>query len=125
MNFTTRIFKRFDGQWGSIDPNTGEWVGMIKNILDEESDFICSSVTLKYERSFAVTFLNPLGTERRVIAIKGQELEGIAWEPYYIPFHWEIWIMIGLFAVINTYLITMAVHYNSTEKTQPVNSTTY
>ena len=34
MNFTLRQFKRFDGGWGSLDKQTGEWSGMIASLVD-------------------------------------------------------------------------------------------
>ena len=40
LNFKIRQFKRFDGAWGSFNKETGQWIGMISNIVNEEADLI-------------------------------------------------------------------------------------
>jgi hypothetical protein len=75
FNFTTKLYKRMDGNWGSLDQETGTWNGMISNILDGSADLICAAMYMKSDRNTAVRFLPPLAGETDVIAIRNTNVE--------------------------------------------------
>ena len=69
LNFKFRIFKRFDGKWGSIDKN-GNWNGMISNLMSGEAD-IALALSMCCRRTEAADFLWTIEHSVEVFAIKG------------------------------------------------------
>ncbi|CAG0923707.1 unnamed protein product [Notodromas monacha] len=57
FNYTFRLVK--DGKYGSRDKETGEWNGMIRELLDREADLATADLTISYEREEAVDFTMP------------------------------------------------------------------
>ena len=43
MNFTYKLKRPLDGQWGSLKDN-GQWTGMIKELLLKEADIGVSNI---------------------------------------------------------------------------------
>ena len=70
MNFTLRQFKRFDGGWGSFDKQTGEWNGMISNLVSGEADIIITPFQICCGRSAVVDHLWTLSEESTGFGIK-------------------------------------------------------
>ena len=69
LKFQLRIFKRFDGGWGSVDEN-GKWNGMIANLLNGEADFVATELELCCRRTEAADFLWTIDHPTYVFAIK-------------------------------------------------------
>jgi hypothetical protein len=124
FNFTTKLYKRIDGNWGSLDQETGYWNGMISNILDGSADFICAPMYMKIDRSTAVRFLPPLGGEFDAIAIRNPDTEDASWLTFFTPFQWLIWLAIILAAVIMA-LTTWSIDYFYIKVDAPVRSKKY
>ena len=70
LNFNIRQFKRIDGEWGTLNKETGEWNGMISNLKNGEADIITGTLTICCRRTEAVDFLWPLGSVSFGFAIK-------------------------------------------------------
>ena len=70
LNFNIRQFKRIDGQWGNLNQETGEWNGMISNLMNGEADIQTGSLTICCRRTEVVDFLWPLATISFGFAIK-------------------------------------------------------
>ena len=71
LNFKIRQFKRLDGGWGSLDKETGQWNGMISNLVNNDADIITASLTLCCKRNEAVDFLlYPLAIQSLGLVIK-------------------------------------------------------
>ena len=70
LNFKIRQFKRIDGEWGTLNKETGEWNGMISNLKNGEADIITGSLTICCKRTKVVDFLWPLATISFGFAIK-------------------------------------------------------
>lgn len=45
-----------DGQYGSRDPTTKKWNGLVKHLLDRKADLAIADLTITYERKTAVDF---------------------------------------------------------------------
>ena len=74
LNFKIRQFRRSDGGWGSLDKETGQWSGMISNLVNNEADLITASLTLCCKRSEAVDFLWVLATQSLGFVIKRKDI---------------------------------------------------
>ena len=70
LNFNIRQFKRIDGEWGTLNKETGKWNGMISNLKNGEADIITGTLTICCRRTEAVDFLWPLGSVSFGFAIK-------------------------------------------------------
>ena len=70
LNFRVRQFKRIDGIWGIFDKNTGQWNGMISNLIDGDADLIAASIDQCCMRTMAVDFLWAFTKDRKGFAIK-------------------------------------------------------
>ena len=71
LNFRVRQFKRVDGGWGTLDTDTGQWSGLISNVINGEADVGIASLTLCCRRTEVVDFLWTLNQPREAFAIKG------------------------------------------------------
>ena len=70
LNFNIRQFKRIDGEWGTLNKETGEWDGMISNLKNGEADIMTATLTICCKRPEAVDFLWPLASMSYGFAIK-------------------------------------------------------
>ena len=70
LNFNIRQFKRIDGEWGTLNKETGEWNGMISNFQNGEADMITTTINICCKRTQAVDFLWPMSTLNLGFAIK-------------------------------------------------------
>ena len=70
LNFNIRQFKRIDGEWGTLNKETGEWNGMISNLKNGEADMITATLSQCCKRTEAVDFLWPLASINYGFAIK-------------------------------------------------------
>ena len=50
MNFTYKLRRPLDGQWGSLKDN-GQWTGMIKELLLKEADIGMSNIFYTWHNS--------------------------------------------------------------------------
>ena len=72
LNFKIRQFKRIDGEWGTLNKETGEWNGMISNLKNGEADITTGSLAICCKRTDVVDFLWPLATISLGFAIKSR-----------------------------------------------------
>ena len=76
LNFRIRQFRRFDGAWGAIDQETGQWNGMISNQIKGEVDIGTAGLTQCCNRTDVVDYLWPTAVTRESFAIKGGKILG-------------------------------------------------
>ena len=75
LNVTIREFCREDKKFGAIDPNTGNWTGMIENLNNGEADLILTSLTIFGKRPLVVDYMQPLTEASLVFCIKSKVLD--------------------------------------------------
>ena len=71
LNFQIRLFKRFDGEWGSVDEN-GTSNGMLSNLQNGEADIGLAIFTLCCRRTEVADFLWSTDPVSTVFAIKSE-----------------------------------------------------
>ncbi len=49
----------YDGNYGSVDKDTGQWNGMIGELLTQKADLAVADLTITYEREQGVDFTMP------------------------------------------------------------------
>ncbi|GLG96199.1 Ionotropic receptor 25a, partial [Gryllus bimaculatus] len=57
FNYTIRLVP--DGRYGSLNRDTREWDGMMKELLDQKADLAIADLTITYDREQAVDFTMP------------------------------------------------------------------
>lgn len=57
FNYTIRLVP--DGRYGSYNKETGEWDGMVRELLEQRADIAVGDLTITYEREQAVDFTMP------------------------------------------------------------------
>ncbi len=68
LNFTSVFYRREDRIWGGRSDN-GSFYGVINDLHTGSFDMFSSSLTLKVDRSYGVTYLTPIGTETYALFI--------------------------------------------------------
>jgi len=66
FNYTFRLVP--DGRYGSYNPQTKEWDGMMKELLEQKADLAIGDLTITYDREQVVDFTTPfmpLGESQR------------------------------------------------------------
>ncbi len=100
LNFTTTIYKRFDGQWGSYNSATGQWTGIVHSITKQEIDISIASLGITIERANAIQFLPPLAEESYSLAIKNPDAEDLSWVTYLDQFSQDLWLAMFSVSII-------------------------
>ncbi|XP_017772226.1 PREDICTED: glutamate receptor ionotropic, kainate 2-like isoform X2 [Nicrophorus vespilloides] len=62
LNFTYKFELVPDNNYGSYNPKTNEWNGLIRHLLDRKADLALCDLTITYERRRAVDFTMPFMT---------------------------------------------------------------
>ena len=57
FNYTIKLVS--DGRYGSLNKETKEWDGMMKELLDQKADLAVGDLTITYDREQAVDFTMP------------------------------------------------------------------
>ncbi|CAG2199013.1 unnamed protein product [Mytilus edulis] len=105
MNATFSIKHVQDGKYGMLD-NTGNWTGMIGELVNNQSDIAAAAMTVTVQRANAVHFSQPVLEFGLSIVMKKPTADGISWRrwkgllSFLKPFTTGVWI-----AVICSYAI--------------------
>uniref|UniRef100_A0A8D9ERV8 Glutamate receptor 1 n=1 Tax=Cacopsylla melanoneura TaxID=428564 RepID=A0A8D9ERV8_9HEMI len=57
FNYTLKLVP--DGRYGSLNRQTNEWDGMVRELLDQKADLVLADLTITYDREQAVDFTMP------------------------------------------------------------------
>jgi len=90
FNYTIQLVK--DGAYGSKDKETGEWNGMIKELLDHKADLGIVDFTITYEREEAVDFSMPFMNLGISIIFKKPSKKDPSLFSFLLPFSLDVWI---------------------------------
>ena len=71
--------------WGAQNLKTGEWNGLIKDLIDDAADIVASPLTVLKLRSFVVDFLLPLETDSNTLIIRIHF--SFSWDVFFRPFN--------------------------------------
>ena len=109
MNFTYRLIKPPDGQFGTIQPD-GTGSGMVNLLANQDIDIAATLFAVTEERSTVMTFTNTISESYHSLFIKNPA-ETFNLMAYIEPMHWLTWI--GLFVLLATLppLLYLAVRY--------------
>ena len=105
--------------WGVLNTTTGEWRGMISNIVKEEIDMTVCALSYTLERALAVQFLPPIDDTMSFGAyIKRMDSNKIEWSIFIKPFETSTWIYFIVYAVVFSIFIVLI--FQLTKPTEPL-----
>ena len=95
LNFTFDLYLSRDGNWGSRNSKTGQWNGLIKDLIDDVADIAAAPLTVMKSRSYFVDFLLPVQSDSNTFIMRKDS--SFSWDIFFKPFHSSTWIFIVLF----------------------------
>ncbi|KAF2364828.1 Ionotropic glutamate receptor L-glutamate and glycine-binding domain [Trinorchestia longiramus] len=81
-----------DGKYGNKDQETGEWNGMVRDLLDHKADLGIVDFTITYEREEAVDFSMPFMNLGISIIYKKPTKKAPSLFSFMSPFSLDVWI---------------------------------
>lgn len=98
-----------DGNYGSYNPDTKQWNGLIKRLLDHDADLAICDLTITYERESAVDFTMPfMNLGISILFRKPEEKEPDLFS-FLSPLSTDVWIyMATAFLAVSIMLFVQA-----------------
>ncbi|XP_078365248.1 glutamate receptor 2-like [Oculina patagonica] len=109
LKFSYEVYLVPDGNYGSQDPFTKEWNGMVKEIIEGRAHMAVASFTISSERQKVIDFTQPFMHLGLTALIKSVSEEA-EYFTFFKPFQFDMWLMIGL----TTFLIGILLWFFST-----------
>ncbi|XP_055852897.1 glutamate receptor ionotropic, kainate 2-like isoform X2 [Episyrphus balteatus] len=94
FNFTFRLQE--DNKYGSLDPVTGKWNGMLLEILEGRADLGITDLTMTSDRESGVDFTIPFMNLGIAILYKKPVKEPPKLFSFMSPFSGEVWLLLGM-----------------------------
>ena len=116
FNFTYTLAQPRDGKWGTKE-ESGEWSGIIKDLIDEVADLSICSLILSEARAKVVDFALPFSSDFTQFFVSKQT-SSYSVDIYTKPFNSNTWIVLFII-IIGTSFIFSAVTKQGKEKFYP------
>ncbi|XP_049819221.1 glutamate receptor ionotropic, kainate 2 isoform X2 [Aethina tumida] len=109
VGFEYRIELVPDGKYGVIDLDTGEWNGIVRQLMDKKADLAVGSMTINYARESVIDFTKPFMNLGISILFKVPTDKESAFFSFLKPLGFDIWIFVtGAFFMSSFTLFTLA-----------------
>lgn len=106
FNYSFRL--QDDGAYGSYNKETGEWNGMLREIMDGRADLAITDLTITSEREGATDFTMPFMNLGISILFEKPKKEPPQLFSFLSPFSGEVWVwLIGAIAFVSCSLFIM------------------
>ena len=106
LNFTYELELSRDGTWGYYDQGTGEWSGIIRDVVDGVADIGAAPLTVNFERSNFVDFLLPIHSDKSTFVVS----QKLGFDNNFLStLKTESWRMIGMFVILLALTLFMVV----------------
>eukprot|EP00058_Branchiostoma_floridae_P028587 XP_002614078.1 hypothetical protein BRAFLDRAFT_67336 [Branchiostoma floridae] len=99
LNFQYKIYLVPDGKFGSQDPITGEWNGLVRELLDAKADLAAATLTISYERLQVISFTQPYLDLGMSILMRSQDPKKNLFA-FLDPFSPDLWIAFVLSMIV-------------------------
>ncbi|XP_064550385.1 glutamate receptor ionotropic, kainate 2 isoform X4 [Drosophila montana] len=96
LGFSYTFYLQPDNKYGGIDPKTGEWNGMLREIIDNRADMGITDLTMTSERESGVDFTIPFMNLGIAILFRKPMKEPPKLFSFMSPFSGEVWLWLGL-----------------------------
>ncbi|XP_044270331.1 glutamate receptor ionotropic, kainate 2-like isoform X5 [Tribolium madens] len=95
VGFEYRIVLVPDSKYGVIDLETGEWNGIVRQLMDKKADLAVGSMTINYARESVIDFTKPFMNLGISILFKVPTDKESAFFSFLNPLGFDIWIFVG------------------------------
>ncbi|XP_068900423.1 glutamate receptor ionotropic, kainate 2-like isoform X4 [Tenebrio molitor] len=95
VGFEYRIELVPDSKYGVIDLETGEWNGIVRQLMDKKADLAVGSMTINYARESVIDFTKPFMNLGISILFKVPTDKESAFFSFLNPLGFDIWIFVG------------------------------
>lgn len=93
FNYTIRLVP--DGRYGSYNKETGEWDGMVRELLEHRADLAVGDLTITYEREQVVDFTMPFMNYRIGVLYRKPMVMPPGLFYFLLPLSAKVWISIA------------------------------
>ncbi|UYV81859.1 hypothetical protein LAZ67_20002720 [Cordylochernes scorpioides] len=93
FNYTINLVG--DGEYGSFNPATQEWNGMVRELIDKKADIVVGDLTINFERGSVVDFSYPYMTLGIGILMKKPTNPEKSMFSFLAPFSGEVWMYLA------------------------------
>ncbi|EEB19396.1 glutamate receptor, ionotropic kainate 2 precursor, putative [Pediculus humanus corporis] len=98
-----------DGKYGVYDYKTGEWNGMVRQLIDKKADLAVGSMTINYARESVIDFTKPFMTLGISILFKVPKNQAAQLFSFMNPLALNIWFYIfAAYALVSLTLLIVA-----------------
>ena len=94
FNYTFRLQE--DGAYGSFNKDTGEWNGMIRELMDDRADLAITDLTITSDRESAADFTMPFMNLGISILFQKPQKEPPSLFSFMSPFSKEVWLYLAV-----------------------------
>ncbi|XP_023312109.1 glutamate receptor ionotropic, kainate 2-like isoform X4 [Anoplophora glabripennis] len=109
VSFEYRIVLVPDGKYGAFDFETGEWNGIVRQLMDKKADLAVGSMTINYARESVIDFTKPFMNLGISILFKVPTDKESAFFTFLDPLGLDIWIFVaGAFFMAGFTIFTLA-----------------
>ena len=95
-NFTYDLFESRDGAWGSYDPQTDQWSGIIRDLIEDVADIGPAPLMIKEERTKVVDYLMPFHTDGSTFAISRETAFNNGYTKAFAEDTWQMLLLITI-----------------------------
>ncbi|GBP90061.1 Glutamate receptor ionotropic, kainate 2 [Eumeta japonica] len=107
FNYRLRLVP--DNMYGVRDPNTGEWNGIVRELLDGKADLAVASMTINYAREAVIDFTKPFMNLGIGILFKVPTSQPTRLFSFLNPLAIEIWLyVLAAYVLVSFTLFVMA-----------------
>lgn len=94
LGFNYTFILQEDGAYGSLNRDTGEWNGMLREIMDGRADLAITDLTITSERESATDFTMPFMNLGISLLFEKAKKEPPQLFSFLSPFSGEVWIWV-------------------------------
>ncbi|XP_031357208.1 glutamate receptor ionotropic, kainate 2-like isoform X2 [Photinus pyralis] len=95
VGFDYRIELVPDSKYGVIDLETGEWNGIVRQLMDKKADLAVGSMTINYARESVIDFTKPFMNLGISILFKVPTSKASTFFSFLSPLGFDIWLFVG------------------------------
>ncbi|CAH1170182.1 unnamed protein product [Phaedon cochleariae] len=94
VNFEYKILLVPDGKYGAFDFETGEWNGMVRQLMEKKADLAVGSMTINYARESVIDFTKPFMNLGISILFKVPKSQQAKLFSFMNPLAMDIWLYV-------------------------------
>ena len=93
LKFSYEIYLVPDNSYGSQDPISKEWNGMVKELIEGRADMAVAAFTVSSERQKVIDFTQPF-IDLGLTALVKTVIDKVEYYTFFKPFHLHLWLVI-------------------------------